>query len=67
MPFTATWVDLEIIILSEVRQRQISQDTTHMWNLKKKNNTNGLIYKIEMDSQTQRTDLWLAREGLRAG
>ena len=22
MPFTATWVDLEIIILSEVRQRK---------------------------------------------
>ena len=26
MPFAATWMDLEMIILSEVRQRQISYD-----------------------------------------
>ena len=36
MPFAATWMDLEIIILSEVNQRQISYDITYMWNLKKK-------------------------------
>ena len=30
MPFGATWVDLEIIILREVRQKQISYDITHM-------------------------------------
>ena len=37
MPFVATWIDLEIIILSEVSQtgRQISYDITYMWNLKK--------------------------------
>ena len=35
MPFAATWMDLEIVILSEVRQRQISYDITCMWNLKK--------------------------------
>ena len=35
MPFTATWMDIEIIILSEVYQRQISYNNTHMWNLKK--------------------------------
>ena len=34
MPFAATWMDLEIIILSEVRKRQISYDTTYMQNLK---------------------------------
>ena len=33
MPFAATWMDLEIIILSEVRQRQILYDITYMWNL----------------------------------
>ena len=35
MAFAATWMDLEIIILSEVRQRQISYDITYMWNLTK--------------------------------
>ena len=38
MPFVSTWMDLEIIILSEVSQteRQISYEITYMWNLKKK-------------------------------
>ena len=35
MPSAATWMDLEIIILSEISQRQKSYDTTYMWNLKK--------------------------------
>ena len=37
MPFATTWLDLEIIILSEVSQktRQLSYDITYMWNLKK--------------------------------
>ena len=30
MPFTPTWMDLEIVILSEVSQRQISYDITYM-------------------------------------
>ena len=37
MPFAATWMDLEIVILSEVksdRERQISYDIAYMWNLK---------------------------------
>ena len=33
MPFAATWMDLDIIIVSEVRQRQISYDITFMGNL----------------------------------
>ena len=33
MPFAATWVGLEIILLSEVRQ--ISYDVTYGWDLKK--------------------------------
>ena len=35
MPFAATWMDLEIIILCEVSQRQKSYDITYMWNRKK--------------------------------
>ena len=51
MSFAATWMDLEIIILSEVSQRKtIVYDITYMWNLK--NSTNELIYKTETDSQT---------------
>ena len=30
----ATWVDLEIIILNKVRERQIPYDITYIWNLK---------------------------------
>ena len=33
MPFAATWMDQEIITLSEVNQRQISYNVTYMWNL----------------------------------
>ena len=37
MPFAATWMDLEIVILSEMsdRKRQISYDIAYTWNLKK--------------------------------
>ena len=47
MPFAAIWMDLEIIILSE---RQKSYGITYIWNLKY--DTNELIYKSEIDSQT---------------
>ena len=53
MPFAATWMDPEIIILSEVgseRERQIPYDTMYMWNLKY--DTNEPIYETEADSQT---------------
>ena len=38
MPFAATWMDPEIVILSKVSQtheRQISYNIAYMWNLKK--------------------------------
>ena len=48
MSLVATWIDLNII-LSEVRERQISCDITYMWNLKK--DTSKRIYRAEIDSQ----------------
>ena len=49
-PFVATWVDLEITILSEVSQkeRQIPYDITYMWNLKY--DTSEPIHETETDS-----------------
>ena len=41
MSFETIWMDLEVIILSEVSQRQISYDITYMWNLKKKKKDTG--------------------------
>ena len=47
-------------MLSEVKQRQVSNDTTCSWNLKY--DTNGLIFKTETDSQTQKTNCGYQRE-----
>ena len=47
IPFAATWMDLEIIILSEV-----GQIWYYLCVESKKNDTNELIYKTEVDSQT---------------
>ena len=35
-PFAATWMDLEMIRLSEVSQKQTLHDITYMWNQNKK-------------------------------
>ena len=53
MPFAATWMDLEIFILSEVSQKE--KDKYYMVLFIRgisKNDTNELIYKTEIDSQT---------------
>ena len=44
-------MDLEIVIVSEVSQREISYDIPYMWNLKR-NDTNEFTDKTEIDSQT---------------
>ena len=49
MPFPGIWMDLETIILSEVREKDRYCVITYMWNLKK-NDTKKLIYKA--NSQT---------------
>ena len=33
MPFEATWMELETLILSEERKRQIPYDITYIWHL----------------------------------
>ena len=53
MPFVATWMGLDVI-LSEVRERQISYDITYMWNLKKK--------KIQMNLFTKQKQNHKLRE-----
>ena len=59
MPFSATWMDPEIIILSEVRQTKKDKyhidDITQKWNLKY--DTNELIYETQTDSQTKKANL----------
>ena len=60
MPSAATWMELQMITLSQIRERQIPYGITNMWN-QKENDTNELIYKTEIDSQTQKTNLWLPK------
>ena len=45
-----------MLTLSEVRQKQISYDITHMWNLK--HDTSELIYKTEIQTQKTNCDVW---------
>ena len=58
MPFAAACMDLEIIILSDVSQRQISY---HLYMRSKKNGTNEFIYKTETDSQISKSNLQLPK------
>ena len=64
MPFVATQIDLEIIILSKISQKE--KDEYHMisficrmW----KKDENEFIYKMETDPQTQKTNMVTKGEG----
>ena len=53
MPYAATWMDLQIVILSEVSQTE--KEKHHMTSFIcgiLKNHTNELIYETETDSRT---------------
>ena len=49
MPFITTWMKLETVILSEVRETEISYNILYMQNLKR-NDINEFTYKTETDS-----------------
>ena len=66
MPFVATWMDLRIIILSEIsqKQRQQSYDSTNMWNLTKMIQQN-LFTKTKQRFQNQSYGYQRGRTGRR--
>ena len=49
MPFAASWMDLDSVIMSEVKQEKLSYDIPYIHNLKR-NDTNEFIYETEADS-----------------
>ena len=51
IPFAATWMDLEIVTLSEVSQRRNTYGIPYVQNLKR-NGTSEPVYKTDTDSQT---------------
>ena len=61
MPFAATWMELETLILSEVSQKAKGKYymISHVWNLIY--GTNEPVYRKKTNSWTWRTDLWLPR------
>ena len=64
MPFAATWMGLEMIILSEVNQtgRQVSWYYLHVKS--KKNVHKGTYLQAETDSQTWKTNFIVTKEEL---
>ena len=52
MPFAATWIYLEIVILSEVRQSKINtRYCLYVESKKKKNGTKELVFETEIESK----------------
>ena len=52
MPFAAQWIDIEIIMLSEINQREIPYDIAYMQNPKEKR------YKgVYLQSRNRPTDI----------
>ena len=57
MPFAATWMDLEIIILSGVSQRKTNIVWYCLYAESFKNETNEVIYKTDIYPQTLKANL----------
>ena len=59
MSFAATWMDLEIITVSEVSQRKINTIYYRLYvEPKKEKNTNKLTLQTVRDQQAQKTNAW---------
>ena len=68
VPFAATWIQLEIIILTEVSQKEKDKYhmISHIWKLKY--NTNELIYETDSDIENRLVIAkWERVEGGRLG
>ena len=63
MPSAATWMDLEIIILSEVRQRKTNIICYHLYVASLKNDTNELIYETNRLTDTENRFMVATEEG----
>ena len=66
MPFAATWMDLEIIILSEVkpgRKGQLSYAAACMWHLKK--DTKRSYQQNRNRTTDMKTNLWFLKGKVR--
>ena len=61
MPFTATWMDLEMIVPSEVSQTEKDKYVISFICGILKNDAKELIYETETDSQSLKTNLWLPK------
>ena len=60
-----TWMDLETVIQSKVSQKEKNKHCIlmHMYGIwkKKKTGIDNLIYKAEIETQTERTNVWMPR------
>lgn len=61
MPFAATWMQLEILILSELRQRKTNILWDHLYVESNENDTEEHIYKIETNSTDFKIELMVTK------
>ena len=61
MPFAPMWRDRDVITLNESKSDRERQISTVLLTFKNclKGSTNELIYKTEIESRMQKTNLWL--------
>ena len=61
MPFAATWMDIGVIVLSEVSQRKTNIIWYHLY-VECKKSYKLTFYRTETDLPTQKTNSWLPKE-----